>query len=252
MIDDVDASLRAMLEAAFGRETTIRFEPPTPDWSDTLKGATIDLFLYDVTEDTERRSSDWEDFRGDDGRLIGRQPPVRYYRLSYLVSVWGKSTEDEHALLSGVMRACLVGEVLPSQFCRGSLAEEESRVLVRLCLPVSDPPARTHDLWSSVGQPARSSLELAIVAPLRPALVTDLAPPAEEISLNMNTDPKRSGPEDGVPKQAAPKQSASKQGASKPATTSPAAQPAAGTVAPEEKRWTTFRIRERENVPPKK
>jgi hypothetical protein len=242
MIDDVDASLRAMLEAAFGRGTTIRFEPPTPEWSAALKGATIDLFLYDITEDTERRSSDWEDRRDDNGRMIGRQPPVRYYRLSYLVSAWGKSTEDEHALLSGVMRACLIGEVLPPQFCRGSLTEEDSRVLVRLCLPCSDPPARTHDLWSSVGQPARASLELAIVAPLRPALVTDLAPPAEEISLNMNTDPKQASPEEETTTKKAPTKKASGSSASS----------APGTVAPTEKRWTTFRIRERENVPPKK
>ncbi|MDQ1425153.1 MAG: hypothetical protein QOD72_2651 [Acidimicrobiaceae bacterium] len=249
MIDDVDASLRAMLDAALGRGTTIRFEPPTPEWSAALKGATIDLFLYDITEDTERRSSDWEDYRGEDGRLIGRQPPVRYYRLSYLVSAWGKSTEDEHALLSGVMRACLGGEVLPPQFCRGSLAEQESRVLVRLCLPVNDPPARTHDLWSSVGQPARSSLELAIVAPLRPALVTDLAPPAEEISLNMNTDPKQVDPKE-VDANVDSKQVHAKQ--ARGAKAAGSSGPAPGTAAPAEKRWTTFRIRERENVPPKK
>jgi hypothetical protein len=237
MINDVDASLRAMLEAALGRGTAIRFEPPTPEWSDALKGATVDLFLYDITEDTERRSSDWEDWRGDDGRVIGRQPPVRFYRLSYWVSAWAKNTEDEHALLSGVMRACLGGETLPPEFCKGTLAEEESRVLVRLCLPVSDPPARAHDVWSSVGQSARSSFELAVVAPLRPALVTDLATPAEKITLDMNTDAKRAKPEDAATQGTAKKTKGS---------------PAPSTVAPPEKRWTTFRIRERENVPPKK
>jgi hypothetical protein len=56
----------------------------------------------------------------------------------------------------------------------------------------------------------------------------------------MNTDAKRAGPEDAS-KEAAPKKG-------KGSTT----QPAPGTVAPAEKRWTTFRIRERENVPPKK
>jgi hypothetical protein len=228
MIDDVDASLRAMLEAEFAKGTAIRFDPPTPEWSDALKGSTVDLFLYDVTEDIERRSADWEDRRGDDGRLTGRQPPVRFYRLSYLVSAWGKTTEDEHALLSGVMRACLLGEVLLPQFCKGTLAEEESRVLVRLCLPLAQPPARAHDLWSSLGQPARSSLELAIVAPLRPVLDTDLAAPAEEITLDMKTDPKQGG------------------------TYHEAGSSAPGTAAATEKRWTTFRIRERENVPPKK
>jgi hypothetical protein len=118
MIDDVDASLRAMLEAAFGRGTTIRFEPPTPEWSDTLKGATIDLFLYDITEDTERRSSDWEDFRGDDGRVIGRQPPVRYYRLSYLAT-WGRKPR-RHAC-SGVCCPGVVLRVLPGNPRRGGV-----------------------------------------------------------------------------------------------------------------------------------
>jgi hypothetical protein len=118
----------------------------------------------------------------------------------------------------------LGGEVLPAQFCRGTLAEEESPVLVRLCLPVTDPPARTHDLWSSVGQPARSSLELAIVAPLRPALVTDIAAAAEEISLNMNTDPKQAGAKQ---EQAKAARSKSAKGAS--------AHFGPGTVAPTEK-----------------
>ena len=68
MIDDVDASLRAMLEAALGAGPAIRFEPPTPQWSDALVGAAVDLFLYDVTEEIERRTADWEDWRGDDGR----------------------------------------------------------------------------------------------------------------------------------------------------------------------------------------
>jgi Pvc16 N-terminal domain len=237
MIDDVDASLRALLENALGRGTAIRFEPPTPEWSSALKGATLDLFLYDVIEEIDRRSADWEDQRNDAGRVSGRQPPVRYYRLSYLVSAWGKSTEDEHALLAAVMRACLGGEVLPPQFCRGSLAGEESPVLLRLCLPASEPPARAHDLWSSVGQSARSSLELSVVAPLRPVLVTDIAAPAEQISLDMNTDPRQGDA------------NAAAGGGGAQRLPAPGSVP--GTVAPIDKRWTAFRIRERENSPPK-
>jgi hypothetical protein len=241
MIDDVDASLRAFLGKSLGRGTAIRFDPPTPEWSSALKGATLDLFLYDIIEEIDRRSSDWEDQRNDSGRVSGRQPPVRYYRLSYLVSAWAKNAEDEHALLSAVMRACLGGEVLPPQFCQGSLAGEESPVLLRLCLPVSEPPARAHDLWSSVGQSARSSLELSVVAPLRPALVTEIAAPAEQINLNMNTDPKQDAAH-------------ATGGGDTGAQPSPAPAPgsAPGTVAPVDKRWTAFRIRERENVPPKK
>ena len=241
MIDDVDSSLRAMLEPALGSGTAVRFEPPTPAFSNALKAPAVDLFLYDVTEEIDRRAADWLDHRGDNGRVIGRQPPVRYYRLSYLVSAWGVKADDEHRLLSTVMRACLDGEVLAPEFCRGTLAEEESRVLVRLCLPVTDPPARAHDLWSSLGQPARSSLHLAVVAPLRPLLVIDIAAPADQISLNMNTDAKRAEPE-SVEVPAAPKAA----GGGRKGKAAPAA-PA--TVAPPEKRWTTFRIRERENVP---
>jgi hypothetical protein len=113
-----------------------------------------------------------------------------------------------------------------------------------LCLPVTDPPARTHDLWSSVGQPARSSLELAIVAPLRPALVTDIAAAAEEISLNMNTDPKQAGAKHEQAKPAGSKAgSKSAKGAS--------AQPAPGTVAPTERNGRRSHP-QRENVPPKR
>lgn len=238
MIDDVDASLNAFLTASLGSRASIRFEPPTTAWSGALKGNAVDLFLYDVTEETDRRSGDWEDRRGEDGRLLGRQPPVRYYRLSYLVSAWAKDVAEEHALLADVMRACLDGEMLPTAFCLGALAEEETRVLLRLGL-VATRTTAAHDLWSALGQPARSSLDLAVVAPLRPALFTDLAAPAEQISLNMNAEPKPAAPAE------APGQAAPARGGRRAATT-----PAPATVAPTEKKWTAFRIRERENVPP--
>jgi hypothetical protein len=81
----------------------------------------------------------------------------------------------------------------------------------------------------------------------------------------MNTDPKQAG-RDQPGSEAPVEQPASERAATTGATGATGSVPrgtaplpagaqsknVAGTVAPPEKRWTAFRIRERENVPPEK
>ncbi|MGD9997617.1 MAG: DUF4255 domain-containing protein [Ilumatobacteraceae bacterium] len=191
MIADVDQSLARFLGAALGRRTAISFEAPTEQWAakwaEATKRPTVSCFLHRVVEDMGRRAADWVDERGEDGRVGGRQPPVRHYQLHYQVSAWATSIDDEHRLLGEVMAACLVGEVLPPEHLVGALEGETTPVLVRLAVPMVDPGPQPHEVWSSLGVPLRASLDLTLVAPLRPALVTDLAPPAEELSMQMES-----------------------------------------------------------------
>ena len=65
------------------------------------------------------------------------------------------------------------------------LEGEEQPLLVRLGVPMQDPGPQPHDVWSSLGMPLRASIDLTLVAPLRPTLNTDIAPPAEELTLGM-------------------------------------------------------------------
>lgn len=161
------------------------FETPSEDWEKSVKRPAISCFLHRVVEDIGRRPSDWLDERGADGRVGARQPPVRHYQLHYQVSAWAKSIDEEHRLLGRVMEACLSGEAVEAPHRAGVLEDEVQPLLIRLGVPMADPGPQPHDLWTSLGLPLRASLDLTLVAPLRPAVNTDIAPHAVELTLDM-------------------------------------------------------------------
>jgi hypothetical protein len=185
VIADADRSLANFLVSALDSGTSVTFETPSDDWAKAVKRPAVSCFLHRVVEDIGRRNADWADERGPDGRVGARQPPVRHYQLHYQVSAWAKSVEEVLRLLGMVMQACLTGEIVAAEHLAGALEGEAQPLLVRLGVPVQDPGPQPHDVWSSLGMPLRASLELTLVAPLRPTLVTDIAPPAEEITIGV-------------------------------------------------------------------
>jgi hypothetical protein len=188
-LDDVDASLAAMLTRQLPDGTTVSFEAPSPAWADAPPGKqVVNAFLYDIREEREGRGADWEDVRDEHGRVIGRQPPPRRYELSYLVTAWAGDAALEHRLLSDVLRMAFGGEAVPADCRVGSLAETGLPMLLRVVR--QDPPHAPSQVWSDLGLPPRLVVDVAVTAPLVPALVTDLAPPAEDMRLGIG----RGGP----------------------------------------------------------
>jgi Pvc16 N-terminal domain len=185
VIADADRSLANFLVSVLDAGTSVTFDTPSEEWAKAVKRPAVSCFLHRVAEDIGRRNADWADERNAEGRVSGRQPPVRHYQLHYQVSAWAKTVEDEHRLLGRVMEACLIGEIVETKHLAGVFEGEQQPLLVRLGVPVPDPGPQAHDVWSSLGVPLRASLELTLVAPLRPTLVTDIAPPAEELTMEM-------------------------------------------------------------------
>jgi hypothetical protein len=95
VIHEADAALRSYLSGWLpgGTKQAISFEAPTEEWVKSVKGPTLDLFLYDVAENLEARAGDWGELRDETGMLVALQPPVRRYDLTYVVSAWGGSVE---------------------------------------------------------------------------------------------------------------------------------------------------------------
>ena len=68
---------------------------------------TVDLYLYDIREDLQRRVPAWEDVARRDGRRHARGGSRRAgSSSSYLVTAWTQRPEDEHRLLSSLL-ACV-------------------------------------------------------------------------------------------------------------------------------------------------
>lgn len=130
MIDDLDRTLEEMLKRALPpgivSQVSISFATPDgnfPPTSVTLPA--IDLFLYDVREDMERRDNEWLLERTASGE-INKVPPQVRIECSYLVTAWAKVANsqaiDEHYLLGETMKALLRYPKIPAEVLQGTLA----------------------------------------------------------------------------------------------------------------------------------
>jgi hypothetical protein len=181
MIQEVDESLRALVkrEALNGSKAEIAFDAPTREWASRRNAPAVDLYLYDIREDLERREVMLENVRGTDGFVVSRQPPPRRFKLSYLVTAWTQRPEDEHRLLSSLLACFLAHQEIPEDLLVGSLAELGDTVLVSIGLP--PPQDRSiSDVWSALGGELKPSLDLVINAPVPVNVSIPAGPPVLE------------------------------------------------------------------------
>jgi hypothetical protein len=181
MIQDVDESLRALVkkEGLNGSKAEIAFDAPNKDWAARRNTPTVDLYLYDIREDLERREIAWQDVRGGDGIVTERRPPPRRFKLSYLVTAWTQRPEDEHRLLSSLLECFLSHEQMPDGYLSGSLSETRLPVYINIALP--PPQDRSiSDVWSALGGELKPSLDLVVNAPVAVQRVKVAPPPVLE------------------------------------------------------------------------
>jgi hypothetical protein len=169
MIDDLDRTVEELLRRGLPPElvdqVAISFAAPDsefPPSSVTLPA--VDLFLYDIRENTDLRSTTWTLERREDGTTIRRRAPVRV-DCSYLITAWSSEASttralDEHRLLSEVMKVLLRFPTLPDVLLQGSLRGQEPP------LPSSTlQPGRLQsvgEFWQALGGKPKASLNYTV------------------------------------------------------------------------------------------
>ncbi len=188
MIQDVDTALEALVrrDALNGTRVEVLFDAPTKDWVARRNAPTVDLYLYDIREELNRREVAWAEVRDASGRVTERRPPARMFRLSYLVTAWTQRPEDEHRLLSSMLTAFISTEVLPPDLLTGVLKDSAVPVLLRVALPPSEDRSIA-DVWTAMGGELKPSLDIQIIAPLDLRRAQEAGPPVlEGPSLRMH------------------------------------------------------------------
>ena len=185
MIADLDASLKALLErelpAAISSATTISFETPDADFPSG--GATlpaIDLFLYDVRENTELRSNEWVVERTASDELLRHAPPTRV-ACSYLITTWGSDTSparDEHRLLSEVLKVLVRFPTMPPELLNGELAGQSPAISLARLGP--GPLESMTALWQTLGAKPRAGVNVTVTVGVPTAPPEDAGPPVLE------------------------------------------------------------------------
>ena len=181
MIHDIDETLRALVkrDVLNGSGAEVSFEAPTTEWASKRTVPTVNCYLYDIREDTSRRDVFPIDVKDDTGKVIERKMPPRRFRLAYLLTAWTQRPEDEHRLLSELLRCFLQSEVLPGDLLVGSMAGNTGRVLSFIAQP--EPDRAISDLWSALGGELKPSLDLLIIAPFDVGRATPAGPPVTEM-----------------------------------------------------------------------
>lgn len=187
MIDDLDRSIEELLKRELSprlmEQVAVTFATPNdqfPPASVTLPA--VDLFLYDVRENRDLRSTEWRVERQPAGGVAQTPPPVRI-DCSYLVTAWSSESsntpaQDEHRLLGEVMRVLLRHATLPDAVLQGSLRTQE------LPLPTSTlQPGYLQNLaefWQALGGRPRAALNYTVTLAVQVAEPVELGPPVTE------------------------------------------------------------------------
>ena len=165
MIRDLSETIRAILEdpkleTEFKElaGSTVVFDRPTEHF--TPQQSSINVFLYDVRENMELRSSE-PYISGANGAATIQQPPLRVL-CSYLITAWPVLGADlplqEHRLLSQALQVLSRYPTIPKDYLKGKMVGQEP--------PLPMITARTDGLkdaaefWHAIGNNLRASLTL--------------------------------------------------------------------------------------------
>lgn len=166
MFADLDESIRRLLVERGNLnsgEIDIAFDMPTRDWAAGISKPTLSLYMYDFRENLELRDpSGWIVRPGPNNTAIKSRPAIRL-DLSYNVTAFANSVEDEHRLLTRALLTLLQYPTLPEDLLQGMVAGQEIATYVAQESKVFQTPA---DYWGSLDNDIRPSIELRLSASL--------------------------------------------------------------------------------------
>lgn len=164
IVDLLDAIRRLLYEA--GRlpasEIDISFEAPTKEWASRLMRPTINIFLFDIRENTDLRQASAPTTRVN-GRAERRLPPRRV-DLRHMVSAHTTDTGDEHRLLWRALATLMRFPEIPPEMLPEGLRAQGVPLNARTAQ--ADDGARMLDLWSALGEDPHPAFCYVVTAPV--------------------------------------------------------------------------------------
>jgi Pvc16 N-terminal domain len=186
VIADLDTTLEALLKrelpAAIVAATAISFEAPDDHFATSgVAFPAIDLFLYDIRENTALRANEWIVERPAQGDLV-RHPPLTRVDCSYLVTAWSSTSgpgraQDEHKLLAEVLKVLVRFPVVPEELLVGELSGADPPLPMTSLTP--GPLSSPAELWQALGGKPRAALNLTVTVAVVPT-AEDAGPPVQE------------------------------------------------------------------------
>lgn len=192
MIDGIDEALRLLLTHELpiqNSEIDIAFNQPKREWSARLSRPTLNLFLFEIRENSKLRqpSPAFEIERGENGAMIQRRKPIRL-DLHYMITAWAADPEDEHRLLARAIMALSRHGTLPDAVLPDSLHDQPSPIPISVAqTTIMEKPT---DLWSVLDNEARPAVSCTLTVAMNPyAPVSTPAVRSAEVRFGQSARP---------------------------------------------------------------
>ena len=169
MIADLDETLRQLLVAELpvkNGEIDIKFDQPRREWSARLTKPTINLFLYDVRENTTLRQHQWEMVKNGRGPAGSRKRTPFRIDCHYMLTTWAAQPEDEHRLLTRAMLVLFRFPVLTEDRLVGAMRDQPFDVAAQLA--VADKLTNPAEVWSALDNEMRPTVPYLVTIALDP------------------------------------------------------------------------------------
>ncbi|MGH3943126.1 MAG: DUF4255 domain-containing protein [Pseudonocardiaceae bacterium] len=166
MFHDLDATLAALVQGELSlRNVAISFAGPDDQFPpSSVALPAIAFFLYDVRENLELRTNQWETERQPSGMITRKRPPARV-DCSYLITAWPSESapnpaQDEHRLLGEVLKVLLRHRRIPETYLRGELIGQEPPVPARIM--AENQLQSLGEFWQAMGGRPKATLHYGI------------------------------------------------------------------------------------------
>lgn len=183
MLADVDRAVAAMLESERlgGQAAKVAFDAPRKEWAAARTSPTLNLFLADIREDLDRRTTTMLEEVDDNGVVVSRQQPYRYFNLTYALTAWANRAEDDHELLGFALSILSRYDYVPVDFCAGPLRDllEAGHALhLRVGGKIFSDRFAT-ELWSAMGTDYHPFLSVVVSLPVASGMPQPAGPPQQ-------------------------------------------------------------------------
>ncbi len=168
MITDLDETIKQLLVKNGDLNTSeidIAFDVPDREWSASVSKPTVNLYLYDVRENLALRGTEWTVQTSSNGNSATRRKNPSRIDLSYLVTVWANSVEDQHRLLWRVLATLFRYPTLPQESLLGSLAGQNYLIHTTTAQP-DGLFGSLSDFWATLDSGIKPSINYVVTLPL--------------------------------------------------------------------------------------
>jgi hypothetical protein len=195
MLHDLDATLAALLQAELSLpNVAVSFQGPDEQFPpSSVALPAISLFLYDVRENLELRTNQWELQKQANGVTSRRRSPARV-DCSYLITAWASSSApdpaaDEHRLLGEVMAVLLRHRTIPDTHLRGRLTDQEPPVRARV---MTDNQLQSiGEFWQAMGGRPKATLHYGVTVSIDVFEPVEVGPEVTEHVIELTPEPTR-------------------------------------------------------------